>query len=347
MSFFNKKRHKKISNVNPHSSFLIPHCSPGGALISALFITAIVAILATALAVEQRLLIHEGNLLLNADQSYLNLQYVQLKGEDLVKKYAHQFLILTNPSVNLNPLEDKITLKQLGKMTVSGEIDDEQGKFNLNDLVYMQNQQRFVALLRGVMTISKEKAYDIAKSITAFMMTGNDNAYYLKLNPPYQSSKQEMANVTELRLIKGVSAEIYQKLKPYVTALPITKPAAITPIQAPASQVPASMTTKINVNSAKKYVFLAADPALHSSQLNGLMACEKQGPFSQLALFLNCAKEAQIPIASNALTTQSHYFFVHAKAEYDHQLSNLDSLLVTQRDKNNKLNVNLVWQDFY
>ena len=57
----------------------IQHCrNHGGALISALFITALAVVLATALAVQQRLMIHEGNLVMHADQNYLNLQSMQL-----------------------------------------------------------------------------------------------------------------------------------------------------------------------------------------------------------------------------------------------------------------------------
>src|SRR3989338_8579856 len=84
------------------------HYHKGGALISALFITAIAAIIAVALAVQQHVLIHEGELILNADQSYLNLQGMQIVAENAVEKYVLQWTNIKNLPAQLIPLKNKL-----------------------------------------------------------------------------------------------------------------------------------------------------------------------------------------------------------------------------------------------
>ena len=87
--------------------------SAGAALISALLIMAIAAVIAVTLAVKTHVLIHAGRTILDSDQAYLNLQRVQLWEEASLKQFPKQ---------------------TVGGETLTGRIEDEQGKFNVNDL---------------------------------------------------------------------------------------------------------------------------------------------------------------------------------------------------------------------
>jgi len=44
--------------------------------------------------------------------------------------------------------------------------------------------------------------------------------YYLAQPVPYRSAKRQFLHVSELRLLKGVSSDVYAQLAPYVSALP-------------------------------------------------------------------------------------------------------------------------------
>ncbi len=46
---------------------------------------------------------------------------------------------------------------------------------------------------------------------------GNKDAHYEGLTPPYKAKKANFFTVDELKMVKGVSGKVYQKLKPYVT----------------------------------------------------------------------------------------------------------------------------------
>jgi general secretion pathway protein K len=331
----------------------------GGALISALFITAIAAIISVALAMQQRLLIHEGELVLNADQSYLNLQGMQLTAEDNVQEYVMQWMNPKQMPPQFTPLKNVLPEVKINDSILNGVIDDEQGKFNLNDLVYTANQSNFVALLQAVVQgISPQESDNIAKAITAFISNNSQDPYYLSLNPAYRSPQNEMVNISELRLVNGVTPLIFSALAPYITALPIKKPSQHTAI--PAANAPATTpttpttptqpdetATQININSASAPVLLAADPTMTLAQAERLVQCRKRsGEFTNVAAFIkSCAQPAGITALNNIGTT-SQYFLVRSQDIFNHHAVMLNSLLVTRVTKDNKLKIIVVWQSF-
>lgn len=342
----------------------------GGALISALFITAIAAIIAVALIVQQRLLIHEGGLIISSDQSYLNLQSLQIVAENEVIKYASQWANTKNPPAQFIPLETTLPKIKLNNMILTGTLDDEQGKFNIDELVYTANQPQFVALLKAVVQgISQQVATNLAQAITVWMTSNSQDPYYLSLNPAYRAPQTQMANISELRLVNGVTPQIFSALEPYITALPIAPPvsqqtqnpnasntnntanAAANSANpaAPANPTTPTNTTEtpININSASAPVFLTMDPTLTLSQAESLVICRKKyGVFADTNTFLqNCAQSAGITTLNN-MTVSSQYFLVKEQADYDHHLVQLNSLMVTQPQKNNTLKVVVVWQSF-
>jgi general secretion pathway protein K len=326
----------------------------GGALISALFITAIAAIIATALAVEVRLLIHEGELVTGSDQSYLNCENIQLLAEKAILTYSAQWADPKSLPSQITPLPAKIEKIKIGNMVLSGTLDNEQGKFNINDLAYSANQPRFVALLQAVVQgISLQQSYDIAKSITAWITSDADNKYYLSLNPPYQSPKSPMTDISELRLVKGMTPDIFSALKPYVTALPVTPPTAEAPASSSSPATPAAPAQKsapetaIDINAASAPALLTTDPTLTLAQATMLANCRQQfGGFSSTAAFLaDCAQAQSISGLTN-ITAQSHYFLVNAHANWNHHMVLLKRLVVTQAQKNNTLKTVIVWQSF-
>ncbi len=131
--------------------------------------------------------------------------------------------------------------------TITGKLEDALSRFNLNQLQeklgrsvykpaglfeerYTVPQRRFIRLLQthpdGIVGI------DEAKQITEAIMDwldsdslvtgsgGAEDIYYQSLESPYRAANRLFANKTELRLVKGITKEIYEYLSPLIIALP-------------------------------------------------------------------------------------------------------------------------------
>lgn len=116
------------------------------------------------------------------------------------------------------------------RAVVSGLVEDEQGKFNLNNLVQggsgsasapdVQNFKNLLGEL-GLPPGLAEAALDWIDAGDA--LSGNDgaeDAYYLSLPRPYRAANQPMLQVEELYRVRGFDAKVVARLRPHVTALP-------------------------------------------------------------------------------------------------------------------------------
>ena len=114
-----------------------------------------------------------------------------------------------------------------------GQMEDMQGRFNLNSLVTLQGGQliedeparmRFERLLEILELETKW-----AKIITDWIDTdiqpsfpdGAEDPTYTGLSPPYRTANMPLTRASELLAITGFGLERYRKLEPFVTALPI------------------------------------------------------------------------------------------------------------------------------
>jgi general secretion pathway protein K len=107
---------------------------------------------------------------------------------------------------------------------ISATVRDMNGCFNLNNLSnghsdYVTWRAVFARLLavRGV-------SADIAEAVSSWLdeqsSSDSDDTYYLSLPVPYRRGRHAFAHVSELRLVRGVTSEVYAALAPYVCALP-------------------------------------------------------------------------------------------------------------------------------
>lgn len=274
------------------------HHNKGSALISALLITAIAAMITTALLVQERLLIHQGELVLHADQDYLNLQGMQFVAKNAVKNYVNAWAGKTP----IAPLPTSLPVITMNNRVIVTTIDNEQSKFNINDLLYASNQPRFIVLLQNILPNSTtEQATQIAKAITTSITT-------------------EINTVRELRAIPAITPALYAALKPYITALPVVLP---TPNTNTVS------TTQIDLNSMSAPVLLSANSELNMQQAQSLILCRDQyGVFATENDFMRrCAKPMGIATL-NDLAVANHYFLIHINGKKNNHPISLESLLM-------------------
>lgn len=119
-------------------------------------------------------------------------------------------------------------------------ITDANSQFNLNNLVsplvaekaptdgtrYSDSQRIFIRLLQTFPELVPDpaKAIEIVESIVDWTDADNDpsdngaeESYYLSLADPYQPANVPFRSIEELRLVRGVTPELMQVLRPYIT----------------------------------------------------------------------------------------------------------------------------------
>jgi general secretion pathway protein K len=191
--------------------------------------------------------------------------------------------------------------------TLQGGLEDMQGRFNLNNLghIILQNGkpvqdpqplEQFQRLLVALQLEPKWAA--IARDwIDADMVPGEpdgaEDAVYTAQTPPYLTGNWPMTSISELLALPGFGPERFQKLAPYVTALP-------------------TATAAINVCTAPAYVLESLGQYLSgewSTNMDALVAGRKSGCFPDLNTFRSVAGTNASQL-TNLITDHSQYFML-------------------------------------
>jgi general secretion pathway protein K len=154
-----------------------------------------------------------------------------------------------------------------------GYIEDQQGLFNLNNLVSNGKLDaiqyaRFQRLL-SILGLRAELADALVDWIDADNQPqpsgGAEDETYLALDPAYRASNQPLIDIDELALVRGFDAGVRTRLAPFVTALP--------------------GMTAINVNTAPPEVLAAVVDGLDLDAARTLVARRNQAFYRDNAAF--------------------------------------------------------------
>ncbi len=129
---------------------------------------------------------------------------------------------------------------------------------------------------------------------------GAEDDYYMSQEQPYRAANRSFADITELRLVRGITPEIYARLAPFVSALP--------------------HPSDINVNFAPIEVLMAIGPGIDRGTAEILNANRKTQPFRLIPDFIETPTLLGRPILDSGLTTNSTWFALqmHANAGESH-----------------------------
>lgn len=215
----------------------------GVAVLTAILIVAIAASAATLMLAQQSAMVDQALLISSRAQAD---QYARA-GIDWARG------VLRQHSRPVDALDDQwaqpIAALPVERALVSGVIADEQGKFNLNNLVQPSGAPSAVNIdifenLLASLGLPRELSQPVRDWIDPDAdlagPAGAEDAYYLSLRKPYRAANAEMSQVEELYRVRGFDAPTVAKLRPYVTALP--------------------SGTWINVNTASEALLKAALP---------------------------------------------------------------------------------------
>lgn len=124
---------------------------------------------------------------------------------------------------------------------------------------------------------------------------GAEDSDYTVLNPAYLAANRPFLSVSELRLVKGIDQEAYDKLAPVVCALPPGTP--------------------LNVNTASASVLAAlGEEGLKPADLERLLGERPAEGYKNVDEFLNAAKLTVEAPTKALLGTGSQYFRLQAEA---------------------------------
>ncbi len=198
--------------------------------------------------------------------------------------------------------------------TLQGEIEDMQGRFNLNNLAHLipggpaagggaqgteaviQDPKPYEQFKRLLISVGLEPRWaDIARDWIDADDTpspeGAEDQVYTSQTPPYRTGNWPMMSPTELMNMPGFGADRYRKIAPYVTALPIA-------------------TATINICTAPALVIESLSPHLngeYSRSPEVMASARKTGCFPEknaLQAILGTKSLADVP----AFDTSSSYF---------------------------------------
>ncbi len=197
----------------------------------------------------------------------------------------------------------------VGDGFVSIEITDEAGKIDLNRLAdplnavrddtRMMLQRLFVILDLDPNLVEAIKDWVDLDDDSEF--NGAEDNYYAGLTPPYTTPHGPMNTISELLLIRGVTPQIYTKIRPYVTTVSVKTPQG---------------NGMININTADLPVLQALDEDISPDFARRI---RDGGPYEKLADFFSVTDTVRVcniaSVCRRQIGVASSYFSVKASAK--------------------------------
>jgi general secretion pathway protein K len=203
----------------------------GVALITAIFVVTLAVMASVAMVTASNIAVHRATSLQETETAWWYATGVESWIRTILQRDAED-----NQSDSLaDEWARPLDYLPLDQGFITGRVVDAQGLFNLNNLGNPQPakrreyDQQFERLLANIGGIDPFAAQALLPAIHDWIDTdsettpydGAEDNEYARLTPPYRNGNQAFRNVTELMAVKGMNREIFARLYPYVTALPV------------------------------------------------------------------------------------------------------------------------------
>ena len=272
----------------------------GVAAITAILIVAVAASAASLMLAQQAALLDQTMLVASRAQADV---YAQAGME-----WARGVLLQDMRSSTVDTLDEgwarPIAGMPIERAVVAGDIADEQGKFNLNNVLDGTGRSEAdIKLLRQIL-VAVELSPELADAVVDWVDgdddltsgSGAESAYYLGLPRPYRAGNAPMVQVDELYRVRGFDAKAVAKLRPYVTAI--------------------RERTALNMNTASDVVIAAAF-GVPREKVVDLVAERRKNPFADKAGFIAAAQRGNLIGAIDLVDVKSSWFSVRIQVAQD------------------------------
>ncbi len=296
----------------------------GVALITVLSVLAVIATLSTATLLWQQTGLQRTEQLLYSSRA---LDYV-----DAMAAWAEAILLRDQRTSETDTLQESWALHlsplTLDQGVIHGQLEDMQGRFNLNNLIVNGKFQPLEAARLQRLLVAVEVELSAAQQIMHALRDwldadqeetlpgGAEDYYYLALTPARRSADQPLFSATELLLLRGMTPEIWQKVAPYVTALPGYRP--------------------VNVNTAPKMVLRSLADDMTETLVEDILDRRLTDPFVTVKEFLAFrSNQQQMPddklpeLKKTSLSVTSQFFLLRGNAQIAEQV--IPALLLIRR----------------
>ena len=276
----------------------MPTRQQGLALITAMLVVAIAATTAAYLSLDQQIWLRQVQNLSDRAQA------------EVVRSGALEWAITILAKDAKDNKTDDLTenwAKPLPPLVVEGGqvtglITDAQAQFNINNLVRGGKPSapdigtfQHLLLSLSIDPNLTDAVVDWIDTDSDTLPYGAEDLDYLQMKTSYRAANQPLQSVDELRLVRGYTPEIVEKLRPWITALP--------------------QPTEINVNTAPKEVLGALFYTLPAPAIEQIVS---QRPFKDPAELAKKIQELaagkNIPQAFNGI--KSSYFEVTVETRF-------------------------------
>jgi general secretion pathway protein K len=200
----------------------------GIALITAIILVAIAAVLATAIGYSSAMAAKRASTVFGAAQALLAAEGAEAMAAYVLKQ--------SSPAAGGTFSLDQPWAQAYGPFELTdgvllefAQIEDEHGKFNINDLAANGSTDTDKALkvfqqLLSVVGLEQKWAGLIADWIdadnTPNTPDGAEDSVYLSQTPQYRTANIPVTSISELLALPGFGRARYDRIAPYITALP-------------------------------------------------------------------------------------------------------------------------------
>ena len=301
---------------------LAPARQTGVALITALLIISLVTIISVEMASDQQLSIRRtGNQLL-WNQALQFAQGGEVWARGILKRDLKSDQKTELADHRNEDWASELPMTPIDGGAIGGVIIDMQARFNVNNLYQNnsttagtgtnpQSQQNANTALQAFKRLLDELDINlsIADAVVDWMDSdintrfpdGAEDLTYQEGKNPYRTANRRLAHISELRLIKGIDQKVYNKLLPYVTALPTF--------------------TTININTASATVIASLAKEIDSSTAKDIVEIREKTPYNsyedfkkQLRKLLPSNQQPGTQL-QNLADVKSSYFRVDAQVQ--------------------------------
>lgn len=283
----------------------------GVALLTAIMIVALASILAASLLKQLNLDISRTQNIIQNEQAYL-----YALGSEII---AMGVLNDDRDNSEHDSLDEYWALKlppsPVEGGQISGSLEDLQGKFNLNNLareINGDNQANDLSRFKRLLS-KLELNQQLANAVIDWVDTdvessspgGAEDDFYMGLEIPYRAGNTLLSSPSELKLINGFTDEVYDKLLPYISTLP--------------------MATPININTADREVIQSISDTISNADIDVIMEQLGTGdndpandqPFEDIKDFVSFMKQntSSKNFKAENIAVSTEYFLLSSVAE--------------------------------
>ena len=291
----------------------------GVALVTVLLIFAIASVIAIQMSSRLQLDLRRTENMLALDKGAVYARgaeaYAMALVPDLLKENPQAS---TLASQNLPPY-----IVEEGVLQVS--IFELSGRFNINWLDSVNNDpdepsvaafERFTAELGVPAAQGRDLAIAIADWIDEdddpTGVAGAESQEYLRFEPPYRTANRPFQSISELHLVRGMTGPLFEILKPFIVALPVS--------------------SKLNLNAAPVPVILSLSEKITAESAQELISDREAAALKDIPDYLELGDN---PVAGNVIFSPE-YLLLSTEADILGRKSKLNSVVYLPTGRNTK-----------